>query len=577
NNGGSITFLKKYESKALNILSDVLLNPAFPQTDFDLSMEKYKTILSGIGDDGGTINQRVSAALIYGKGYPDGEVMTQSTLGNIRLSDLENYYATYFAPNVARLVIVGDISLKEAKASAKKYFGNWKKKNVPVAQYVIPSAPSKTTLAYVNKPGAVQSSIDIAYPLAFSTGADDYDAAKLVSYILGGSGNGRLFLNLREKHSYTYGIYASLQPDELAGSFSLTSGRGAASVKAAVTDSAVYEILEEMNRIVKEPVSEQELKSAKSYLAGSFSRGLENSGIIANFALNIDKYKLPKDYYKNYLKRLEAVSFADVQAAAAKYIRPGNAWLVVTGDNAYAENLLRFTGDNTIHYYDFDANPTEAPVSIKADITAGEIIAAYTKALGGENAIDKISDYRMAGAINMAGQILSLTQAFKKPELSLTEIAMSGMTVQKMAFDGTTLHISGMQGSQELTEGEVFESIKAEAAVVPELNYLSNGYTLEVGGIEKVNGSDAYVLNISKGANKSASYFDRETGLKVKSVVTADTPEGAQQTIIEYGDYREADGVKFPFLIKQNMAGMIMETTITSVEINKGIEDTVFQ
>jgi predicted Zn-dependent peptidase/outer membrane lipoprotein-sorting protein len=577
-NGGYIAFLKKYETQALDILSDVLLNPAFSQAEFDLSLEKYKTFLSSIGDDGSTINQRVTSALIYGKGYPGGEVMTQSTLDNIRLSDLENYYASYFAPNVARLVMIGDISLKEAKASAGKYFGKWKKKNVPVAKYQLPSAPQKTSLAYVNKPGAVQSSIDIAYPLAFSIGANDYDAARLMSLILGGSGSSRLFLNLRETHSYTYGLYTNLQADELVGSFSLTDGRtGAAGVKAALTDSAVYEIFGEMNRIINEPVTEQELKSAKSYLAGNFSRSLENSSTIATFALNIDKYKLPKDYYKNYLKRLEAVSIADIQAVAAKYIRPENAWLVVTGDNAYAESLLPFSGDQTVHYYDYDANPAEAPVVVKADISVEEIITAYVKALGGESAIDKISDYQMTGSMNMMGQEVSLTQVFKKPNQSSTTLAMNGMTLQKIAFDGTALRLSGMQGEQELTEGDAFESIKLEAAIVPELNYRPNGYTLEIGGIEKVNDSDAYVLNISKGTSKSTSYFDKETGLKLKSVASVDTPTGAQQTITEYGDYREVEGVKFPFLQKQNTAGMFMEISITSVEVNKGVDDSVFK
>jgi predicted Zn-dependent peptidase len=418
-NGGFIAFLKKYESQALNILSDVLLNPVFSQEEFDLSLEKYKTFLSSIGDDGSEINQRVSAALVYGKDYPDGEVATLSTFDNIRLADLENYYKTYFAPNVARLVIVGDISFKEAQASVKKYFGKWKKKNVPVTSYILPSAPQKTTLAYVNKPGAVQSSIDVTYPLSFSIGAPDYDAARVMSYILGGSGTGRLFLNLRETHSYTYGIYSTLQSDELTGRFSLTSGRGAAGVKASVTDSAVYELFNELNRIVNEPVTEEELKSAKSYLMGNFSRSLENSSTIATFALNMDEYKLPKDYYKNYLKRLEAVSIADVQAAAKKYIRPENAWLVVTGDNAYAESLRRFSGDNSIHYYDYDANSVEAPVIKKSNLIAEEIIAAYVKALGGEKAIDNIIDYQMTGKMNMMGQTISLTQAFKKDRKSV--------------------------------------------------------------------------------------------------------------------------------------------------------------
>jgi outer membrane lipoprotein-sorting protein len=151
------------------------------------------------------------------------------------------------------------------------------------------------------------------------------------------------------------------------------------------------------------------------------------------------------------------------------------------------------------------------------------------------------------------------------------------MTIQRMAFDGTTLRVSGMSGNQELTEGQEFETMKEGVGIVSERNYLQNGYTLEAGGIEKINGSDVYVLNISKGESKSVSYFDKETGLKVKSTVIVDTPAGPQQAVTEYSDYREVEGVKFPFIIKQNTAGMVMESEITAVEINKGIDDSYFK
>lgn len=576
-NGVYISFLKKYEKQALDIFSDILLHPVFTQEEFDLNKDKLKTFLSSLGDDGGQINERVSGALTYGKNYPDGEVTTMKTIENVSIPDLENYYKTYFAPNVSRLVIVGDVSLKEAKVAAEKYLGKWQKKNVPVTKYVIPTAPAATGVAYVVKPGAVQSSLDVSYPVPFRIGQPDYEAARIMDQILGGSGTGHLFLNLRETHSYTYGIYSSLSADELTGRFSLSSGRGAASVKAAVTDSAIYEIFHELNRIIDEPVTEKELQAAKTYRAGSFSRSLENSGTIAQFAVNIDKYKLPKDYYKNYLKRVDAVTAADVQAVAKKYIQPKNAWIVVTGDQAHAGGLLPFASDKTIHYYDYDANPAAAPTVLKAGISSEEIIAKYVKALGGKDAIDKIHDYSLTADVSAMGQTLTLSQLYKQPNKSLINLTMNGMAIQRIAFDGTTLRMSGMGGAQDFTEGDLFDGMKDGGSIVPELTYAQNGYTVEVSGLEAVNGKDAYVLTATKGNNKSVSYFDMETGLKVKSVTSMDTPAGAQQTTTEYSDYRELNGVKFPFLMKQNMGGMMMESAVKSMEINKGIDDSKFE
>ncbi|GHV56506.1 hypothetical protein FACS1894182_03200 [Bacteroidia bacterium] len=576
-NGVYVSYLKKYEKQALNLFSDVLLHPVFTKEDFDLTFEKMKTGLSSLGDDGGEMNQRVSNVLTYGKNYSAGELTTLQSIENVKLSDLETYYNTYFAPNVARLVIVGDVSLPEAKASAEKYLGQWKKKTVPVAKYTISSAPATTEVAYIVKPGAVQSSLDVSYPIQFQIGQPDYDAARIMNYILGGSATGYLFLNLREQHSYTYGAYSNLSGGEETGRFQVTGGRGPASVKAASTDSAIYQVFHELNRIVNEPVTEEALKAAKAYLAGSFSRSLETSSTLANFAINIDKYKLPADYYKNYLKRLEAVTIADVQTAARKYVKPDNAWIVVTGDKAYADKLLSFAGDKTIHYYDQDANPVAEPVSESADVSAETIIANYVKALGGKAAIDQINDYTVIADVKAMGQSLSLTQLFKAPDKTLVNLEMNGMAIQKITFDGTILKMSGMGGAQEFTEGEILDNTKDGAGVVPELNYVKNGYTLSVGDIEEVNGQKTYTLTATKGGSKTVNYFDVKTGLKVKSASSLATPMGEQQTVIEFSDYRAVDGVQFPFLMKQSMAGMTMDCIVKSVETNKGINDSVFE
>ncbi|MDR2805884.1 MAG: insulinase family protein [Dysgonamonadaceae bacterium] len=576
--GVSISFLKKYEQKALDLFSDILLHPVFTQEDFNLTIEKTNTLLAGLGDDGGEMTDRVSSVLTYGKQFPYGELTTKQTIGNVQIADLENYYNTYFAPNTAYLVIVGDISLTEAKASAQKHLGQWKKKTVPVAKYLIPSAPATTEVAYIVKSEAVQSSITVTYPLAFQIGQPDYDAARIMNYILGGSATGYLFTNLREQHSYTYGAYSNLSSGEHIGRFEISGGRGPASVKAAITDSAVYEIFHELNRIITEPVTEESLKAAKTYLAGNFSRSLENSSTLAGFAINIDKYKLPKDYYKNYLKRIEAVTVADVQAAAKKYVKPNNAWIVVTGDKVYADKLLPFASDKSIHYFDHDANSVAAPTGESTDIPAETIIANYVNALGGKAAIDKIHDYTITADVKAMGQSLSFTQRFKTPDKTLVNLEMNGMAIQKMAFDGTALRISGMGGAQELTEGDLLNNIKDGAGVVPEADYVKNGYALSVGDIEEVNGQKAYVLTATKGESKAINYFDVTTGLKLKSINSLTPPEGEPQTTaIEYSDYRAVNGVQFPFLLKQSMGGMSMDCIVKSVEINQGIDDSVFQ
>ncbi len=569
--------LKKYDAKMLELMSDMIFNPKFDQEELDLQRDKLKSGLSMVADDPSSINERVSSVLVYGKGFPAGEVQTVKSVENVTLADLENYYKTYFAPNVSRLVIVGDITLKEAKANAEKYFGKWAKKDVPVAKYTIPQLPASSKVAMVTKDGAPQSAINIAYPLDYKPGAPDAAVVSLLNYTYGGGSASRLFKNLRETHSYTYGVYSSISSGELVGSFGLSSGRGAGSVKAAATDSAIYQIFYEMDQMINKPIGEKELKDAKAALAGSFGRSVSEPSVIAGYAVNIDKYNLPKDYYKNYLKRLEAVTTADIQAAAKKYLKPDNAFIVVVGDKSHAEGLKKFAGDGVVSYYDIDGNPTEAPKAKSADVTAEEVIAKYVEAIGGKDAVEKVETYKTEGQMSMMGQNVNMLVAFKKPNSVATHITMGDMVIQKIIYDGNVLKLSGMQGDKEYTEGDEVDEIKNNAGFCPERNYIKNGYELSVEGIEPVNGKDAYVLKVNKGKVSMTEYYDVESGLKVKTAATVEGPQGQIQQITEINDYRVIDGLKVAFEMKQTVMNMATSTTLTSVEINKPIDEAIFK
>lgn len=575
--GGFASGLRKYEDKMLELLTDMLFNSKFTQEELDLHRDKSKSALSMVADDPSSIGDRVSNVLLYGKGFPNGEVETIETLENVELLDLQKFYDTYFAPNVTRLVIVGNITEKEARANAEKYFGSWKKKDVPVATYILPQAPASAKVAMVNKDEAPQSIINITYPIEYRTGAADASAISVLNYIFGGGMSSRLFQNLRETHSYTYGVYSSINSHELVGSFGLTSGRGSASVKGAATDSAIYQIVYEMNGMINGLVSEKELKDAKASIAGSFGRSISEPSVIANFAVNIDKYNLPKDYYKNYLKRLEAVTASDVQAAAKKYLKPNNAWYIVVGDKSHADNLKQFATNGTVQFYDMDGNLVEAPVAKSAGVSAEQVIDSYVNAIGGKDAIAKIDSYKASGEMSMMGQKLEVTQAFRKPNSTAMIISMGGTPMQKIVFDGSKVKISGMQGEQEYTEGDVFDGMKAAAAVCPEMSYLAKGYQLTVKGIEQVNGKDAYAMEVTKDGKTDIEYYDVESGLKVKSVTTTEGPQGQIQQVKEYGDYKEVNGVKFPHAMKQLAAGMTISTTLSSIEVNQLVDDSLFQ
>ena len=565
--------LKKQQTKLLELMSDVLLNPEFKQEELD----KLKTqSLSGLAqqkDDPDAISKNVKAVLNYGKNHPYGELTTEESISKITLDKCNNYYQSFFRPNVAYMAVVGDVTLEEIKPLIEKYFGAWQKADVVSTSYLMPTAPEKTRVAVVNKPGAVQSVINVTYPVDLKPNSPDAIKAKVMNTILGAGFSSRLFINLREKHGYTYGSYSSLNNDELVSEFSAY-----AKVRNAVTDSSVTEIMSELNRIRTEKVPQDELDGIKNYLTGNFAISLEDPETIARFAINIERYKLPKDYYANYLKNLAAVSVDDIYAMAQKYIRPDNATILVVGDkDAISQKLVQFSPSKTVEFYDTFGNPVASkPKDVPAGVTAKTIIDDYVNAIGGAKALAKVKDvsFKMTTKIqNMDFNIVTLQKAPNKYSMS---VKMGETIVQKEVYDGSKGKQSSMQGKNDIT-GENLDEIKEQATMNLEMNYTKLGYKLNVTGIESINGKDAYIVEVtSPKGKKSTEWYDVESKLKVRTMQASSAGGNPTTQTSDYLEYKDVDGVKFPSVIAISGPAS-MKLTAVSIDVNKGIQDSEFK
>ncbi|HEX3075039.1 MAG TPA: insulinase family protein, partial [Ignavibacteriales bacterium] len=226
----------------------------------------------------------------------------------------------------------------------KKYLSPWKKGTEIKYTYPQPAAPKENIVALVDRKNSVQSTLRVGYPVDLKIGSKEAIESGVANTILGG-GVFRLFQNLRETHSYTYGAYSSLASDRLVGNFTAS-----AEVRNPVTDSALTQILYEMKRMREEPVPADELTKAKNYISGSFALSLERPQTVANFAINEERYGLPSDYYENYLKSIEEVTSPDVMTAANKYILPENSYIIVVGKAEEIADKLKPFGP--IKYFD---------------------------------------------------------------------------------------------------------------------------------------------------------------------------------------------------------------------------------
>ncbi len=576
--------LTKHQDKLLGIMSDVVLNPAFKQEEFDKIITQTKSGLQTSKDDPDAIASNVVSALNFGKDHPYGEITTEGTVDNITLDMCKKYYQTYFKPNVAYMAVVGDVTVKEVKPMIEKYFGSWAKGDVPKADYPLPKGPGKTRVAVVNKPGAVQSVINVTYPVDLKPGADDAIKAQVLNTILGGGFTSRLFMNLREKHGFTYGSYSSLKKDEIMGQFSAY-----AKVRNEVTDSSVTEIMRELNRIRDEKVAQEELDGIKSYLTGNFAMSLESPQTIAKFAVNIERYGLPKDYYQNYLKNLSAVSVDDVQAMAKKYIRPDEAFITAVGNkDEIADNLAKFSANNEVEFYDIYGDVyKESMRPAPEGVTAKSVIDKYVFAVYGSSGSDlekklkKIKDVKHTMSASMAGMpegmSITIERYTKAPNKMATYVKMGENILQKELFNGTEGRSISQQGTQKL-EGKDLEEAKYEAMMALESKYDDLGFKLELKGMEKVEGNDAYVIEVTSPTGKVTSeYYDATSGYKVKSVGTEESPMGSMTVTSLMSDYKTVEGINYPHKLLVEQGPQKIDMTVTSIEVNTKLKDDLFE
>ena len=347
-----------------------------------------------------------------------------------------------------------------------------------------------------------------------------------------------------------------------------------ASVRNEVTDSAIVESLKEINRIKTELVDAEMLKNAKSKFAGDFVLRLESPSTIASYALNVKTNDLPKDFYENFLSKINAVTAEDIKRVANKYYQTDNMRIVVAGKASdIAENLekIEWKGKTIpVKYYNKLGEPIAKPVKKELDpaITADAIFSKYIESIGGKDSVMNIESMVMIAQAEIQSMKLDLNMKKTSDGKLSQSISMNGNVMNMQVFDGTTGYVMA-QGQKMPYNEEQIAMAKTDAQIFPELN----AENAKVSGIEKVNGEDAYVVEMDE-SNKN--FYSVESGLKVKSVKSV-SQAGQTMTIPTlYSDYKEVDGVKFPFMISQSMGPQSFEFKVSEILVNEGIEEGDF-
>ena len=577
NIGASSAFassLSRYFPRVLELMADAALNPNFLQEEFEKEKEK---LIEGIKSDENSVSaaaRRVESLITYGKNHPSGEFIREETVNNVQLKDVERFYTTNFTPKNAYLIIIGDVDFKTIKKQVSSLFKGWKGNIVEGESF--PAAQNATSLEinFVDMPNAVQSEVSIDFTTEIKKTDADYFPVILANNILGGGGQARLFLNLREDKGYTYGSYSSVSTNK----YRRSRMRAFASVRNAVTDSSVVELVKEIEKIRDLPVSQEELDQAKAKYVGDFVLALERPSTIAQYALSILTEGLPSDFYTTYLQKINAVSIEDIQRVTQKYFHLNNARIFVTGKGSEVlENLEKVAPLGStlpIKFYnkygeEMDRPDYDSVLPEGVDVTS--VINAYFDAIGGKDKAAAVQSKKEIATASMQGMTLEIESKRTNTQQSFLAVKMMGNVMQKQVINKTEGY-NEAQGQRMPMDTDALVKALPETAVFVELAL--DPTQINLAGIVDVNGTKAYEIKISE----TKSYFySVESGLKIKVSETQEMQGNTitQETMIS--DYKAIDGILFPHTVTQSFGPQKIDFITSSIELNVSFSDKDFQ
>ena len=585
--GGSFSSLSRYFERTMTMFAQGALYPIFSDEEFVKEKTKLTEALKIDEKNAASIARRVENIVAYKKGHPRSEYVTEASVASIEMTDIDNFYKSYFKPNNAYLVVIGDVNMDKTISLSKELFEGWQYSNEldkmfgegSVNDFVDPEISEKTTIHVVDVPNSANVEISFQNIIDRKTSDADYFSGTVANRVLGAGPESRLFSVIREEKGYAYGAYSGLP----TSSKSKTKFQARTTVRTEVADSAIVEMHNQLKIMRDDPITDEELSNVKSGYFGSFAMSMEESSTIANQALSIRSENLPTDFYKTFLSNLNKVSKDDVMDSSKKFFLIDNAQIVVTGKiNDIIENLENIYLDNNkidVIYHDEFGNITQRPdYSVSDDVTTESIINNYLDLIGGKDKLEEVESIEIKGNanLNMQGQslVLEFYSLKNNQNQSLATVTAGGMVVQKSVFNKYQGYNEVNGQKMPITDTELEQAI-INSALFTELNY--DYSTMELIGTSIVNEKKAYEVKVT---DNKTEYYSIESGLKVKEVETSEV-EGNQMSVeTTINEYEEVDGILIPSEINLVTPGMPIPGGITikfgTINLNIKTSDSDF-
>jgi len=354
--------LSQFNTEILDLMAEVVLQPSFPENEVELAKQNTKESLRQQRAQPSFLASEMVSRVMFGD-HPYAIVApTPESIDRSSRDEFVKFHRTNFLPNNAVFIVVGDVKQEEIVKKLESLFSSWERGADLVTNFPAPPVRDKRMAYLVDRRGSAQSNIVIANSGIVRT-SPDYFPMLLMHTVLGANASSRLFMNLREEKGYTYGAYTNLDARRTAGTF-----RATAEVRTPVTGDSLKEFFYELNRIRTDLVSDKEINDAKSYLTGVFPIRLETQEGLTDQLVQIKMLNLPDDYLQHYRDRVQAVTVAEIQRVANKYVQPDEAAVVIVGDgSAVLDQIKPYAPDIEVYSTSGKRKPLDAPTTTELE------------------------------------------------------------------------------------------------------------------------------------------------------------------------------------------------------------------
>lgn len=583
-----VSGLKKYARANFNLFADVVLRPSFPLQEFFTEKKAMKDAYTLDDSRPEVILNRVYRALALSGKVPTGEFISENSIDRISLNDCQEYYSTYWRPNNAVLLVMGDITADQARMMVNARFRTWASADIPKSKISVVNDLPATAINFIHDPSARDCRIIMSNIAEFDYNSPDVFPAMFINHLMGGD----LLANIRatlQAGGYM-GDQFSLSPDPLGGYMYLSTRTSNLNAVRTIAEKTA-----QLQRIRTVPLDEKELSDLKQYLTGKIALSFEDRNALGSYGVAMEDGTVKKDFLEDILKQINSVSAEDIMRVAQKYIKPSQFRIVMYGDARKVVPPLELAGYYNISFYDKYAVRVARPSlsqPITDSIAAIDVIGKYFEAMGGRHKMSSVKTLRQNYEIMIGDRTFKAQTLSSLPCNHQEQILYDGQVYLKKTFNGN-MGYTKIENTTVNLSAEAVEKQRLDRSIFPLLDYQKKSFAAELDSIVPVNGHFTYRLRVTMPSGSLQNYYismDDYMVLRIENVAAPAVKEFDEKGVLtkyvpekigsysDFGNYKEVSGLKYPFSteVKDADGGRIIWRTL-SVDPNVSIPAKMFR